>query len=209
MNLLPFAIGALLVYECAWTVSEKKERNEAYRSARSYCNQVRKPLLNIGCPSTRPFGYPCGDWCLDDAPGRLKYCRSPHPILGDVCNLAGFPYRSFGAVSCFHVLEHLPTIADAQKAMAEMTRVADQVFVCTPGRGHPIAWLHPDHHLWVEPVGGGIYRIEQRFRGSQSDIIYPILKEVWAGYEAGLQAITTGDSFASAYAGARRLLEAR
>jgi ubiquinone/menaquinone biosynthesis C-methylase UbiE len=80
-----------------------------------------------------------------------------------VADVRDIPYPGgyFGAVFCSHVLEHLPTPEDACQAIKEMERVADRVFLVVPHKSSIIAWLHPDHHLWVT-VDGNSVTIEQR-----------------------------------------------
>ncbi len=183
-----------------WTVGgwgkETADRHVSYDRARGIADSLNKPLLNIGCPSTRPLGYPCGDVCLDIAPGRLSACRSRLPVLGDVRNLSRFRDKTFGAVTCFHVLEHLATVADAEQSLAELHRVADHVFICSPSRLLPIPWIHPDHRLWVDHHTDGSITFEQRQRGvSAGETMYPLIQGLWSDGEALLRTLRTGTPF--------------
>ena len=46
-------------------------------------------------------------------------------------------------------------------AYGELRRVADHVLLCLPGKDSLVAWL-PMHHLWVQEVGGGMLKVEER-----------------------------------------------
>lgn len=155
-------LAPLAGYELALQLREEADRWEAWELARATADRVGRPLLNVGCPRRYPGKYPCGDVCLDNDPWRLAVCRSPRPTLGDVRRIP-FPAGYFGAALCSHVLEHLPSVADAERALAELRRVADgRVVLCWPSRYSLAANLHPDHRLWVEPLPDGSVRIEQR-----------------------------------------------
>jgi len=67
----------------------------------------------------------------------------------------------FDVALASHVLEHLPSRADCERAVRELQRVADRVYVAGPSRQSVIAWLVPGHHLWVEEEGGVLY-VEER-----------------------------------------------
>jgi hypothetical protein len=59
------------------------------------------------------------------------------------------------------LLEHLPSTYSANKALDELNRVAEAVFLVYPSRQSVGAWLHRGHHLWVWQEGNAIY-IKQR-----------------------------------------------
>ena len=63
--------------------------------------------------------------------------------------------------NCSHVIEHLPTVEDAALAVNELMRVADQVWVAYPNKQSVIAYLIPDHYLWVTEKDGYLF-FEQR-----------------------------------------------
>jgi len=173
------------------TAREYAEREQAYLSARSMADATGKPLLNIGCPSSRLLAYPCGDVCLDIDPQRLATCHGT-PRLANVTSI---PYAdgTFGAALCLHVLEHLPTVADAERAFAELQRVAGAVYVCSPSRFSLQAWLHPDHSLWVDHQSDGSLRFEQRYRGAANgETLYPLLATCWRTGDALLRSLATG-----------------
>jgi len=125
-----------------------------------------KPTLNVGCPGERWLTYDdvSFDACLDADPGRLQFCHARRPTLGDIRQLP-FASGEFGACLCSHVLEHLPSIADVQRAVRELERTSDRVFILVPGH-HLVAIVSPEHHLWLEwrPFG---YLVVDRHTGAQ------------------------------------------
>lgn len=155
------------------SVAEHVDRYAAYLAARRAANARGKPLLNVGCPSAYLLSHPCGDVCLDIDPGHLALCRSARPTYGDV---RAIPYAdsTFGAALCSHVLEHMRTVADAERALAELQRVADVVYICAPSRLGITHWLHPDHYLWVDRLPDGRVRFTQRYRRE-----VPLLQRIW------------------------------
>jgi hypothetical protein len=158
---LPLAIVG--VYELAHQAREACERVEAYTAARQAAEARGRPLLNVGCPAKwGRWKYPCGDVCLDISAERLAFCKSAQPTYGDVRSIP-FPDDYFGAALCAHVLEHLPTVADARRALAELQRVTDgPVFVVIPSRASLAAQLNPEHHLWVDRLPDGSLAFVQR-----------------------------------------------
>ena len=139
---------------------QQKERDENFALATAAAARTGKPLLVVGGPwgnagLRRALNWPNhghGDVCLDLEPAA---CGEPHFVHGDVRKIP-FPAGFFGAAFCSHVLEHLPTPEDCATAVAELHRVADEVFLCVPGRGTIIAWLAPEHHLWVDLREGDV-----------------------------------------------------
>lgn len=152
------ALAVIGGYVVLTEAKENADRWQAYGEARTAADTMGRPLLNIGCPRMYPFKYPCGDVCLDIDPARLNLCQSKQPSLADVRSIP-FPDGYFGAVLCTHVLEHLPTPADAEQAVSEMMRVSGgRVFVAIPSKASILAWLHPEHSLWItESAGGRLY----------------------------------------------------
>ena len=151
-------IGSL---QGALLLGELNDRAATYSAARAVADRLGKPLLNVGCPAMWPAAYPCGDVCLDISRERLAACRSPRPTYGDVRAIP-FPDKSFGAVTCFHVLEHLPNEAAAHQAVREVHRVADHVYILSPSRLFAYAWIHHEHQLWVDQEPDDSLRFEQR-----------------------------------------------
>ena len=150
--------GGVLLWEGA-------QRTARYSAARDYAEGRGKPLLVVGGPwGTSPFrtlfrvpGHGCGDICLDLNPQACAGCQF---VEGDIRSIP-FPDKFMGAAFASHVLEHLPTVADAEQAVAELHRVADGVWVAYPSRQSLMARLHPGHHLWVAEQDGYI-TFEQR-----------------------------------------------
>lgn len=171
---------------------EHADRLTSYEAARRTADALRKPLLNVGCGTTHFLSHPCGDVCIDVDPKRLIVCRSRRPTVGDVRSIP-YPDRSFGAALCCHVLEHLPTVADAQRALSELFRVADYVYVRSPSRLLAIAWIHPDHPLWVDHLPDGMIRFEPRCRGPACGESYlPLVQRIWNLSDAVAVAAATG-----------------
>ena len=152
----------LAVYVGLTEIKENRERWQAYSDARQAADAVDRPLLNVGCPRLYLLKYTCGDLCLDIDPGRLNLCQSAQPVLADVRAIP-FPDSYFGAVLCTHVLEHLRSVQDAQRAFSEMMRVSDgRVFIAYPSKASLLAWLHPEHRLWIEKGPAGQLYAEER-----------------------------------------------
>ena len=82
---------------------------------------------------------------------------------GDVRDLSMFPDKIFGSAFASHIIEHLPSVADAELAMSELHRVADKVFIVAPSKASILAWVWPDHYLWVSETDG---EVDFKQRGS-------------------------------------------
>ena len=104
-----------------------------------------------------------------------------------------YPAGTFGAACCSHVLEHMHTVADAERALAELQRVSGgRVFACSPKRWSLPGIFHPDHHLWVDHLPDGSIRFEQRYRGVENgEAIYPLMLAWQAASDALIRAITS------------------
>jgi hypothetical protein len=154
----------LILYQSIVTFSEVLERKTTYNYAKQYANSLNKPLVVLGGNTNQIWGFNsrievhgCGDLCIDK---KIDACLNCNYISADIREIP-LPDKYAGAVFCSHILEHLPTIEDAQKAIKELNRVADALFICYPGKHNPMAWIHPDHHLWVNNHNG-IIGFEQR-----------------------------------------------
>lgn len=165
MSLLKVLVASVAVWQAGMMISQGVERTERYREARQHADRLGKPLLVVGGPLGsdfhRMFSIPAhgfGDVCLDINPGA---CRNSVPYVDADIRDIPFEDQVFGAVYVSHVLEHLATTADCAQAVRELTRVADRVFVCCPRKGTILAWLAPEHHLWVRQEGD-ILIVEQR-----------------------------------------------
>lgn len=153
------ALIGVTVAETLVRIAEVIERKQAFIKARYYADGIGKPLLVVGTPRLGWLYHPCGDATIDINPKKAKYCNTQ---IADVRDLP-YPDQYFGAAFVSHVLEHLPTVADAYIALDELHRVAHRVFVVSPHKICLMAWLIPDHYLWVTPHGED-FIIEQRSR---------------------------------------------
>jgi len=154
-------LKGIIIYESLFQVHEAIERSHIYKKADLYAKSTNKPLIVIGGPSggnyllKQVFGYRahgCGDVCVDINPKGCIDCQLP--VLADITNIP-LPDKC-GVAYVSHVLEHLPTINHAKAAMSELNRIADAIFICYPNKLSLMAWLHPDHHLWVSKNGNGV-----------------------------------------------------
>jgi len=140
--------GFAAAYVCDVVV----RRERAAAQARAYADSVGKPMLNVGAGTLRtalfgPTTYGdvnCDIGAFDDCSVRPANCHC------DVTSLP-FPDKHFGSVLASHVVEH---VEDYGKALAELDRVADRVFVITPEWWDPVTWLYWDHK-WFFPDGRG------------------------------------------------------
>ncbi len=164
-------VFAALMFVKAWQavvhLGQVAERKVNYRAAVAEAIARRKPLLVVGGPlGANPLrrllpmpAHGCGDVCFDIDPHACQGCASG--VQGDVRDLSRFKDGEFGAAYASHVLEHLPTVEDARRAVAELRRVADVVFIVSPRKSSFVAWLIPGHHLWVTVEEGEVFA-EQR-----------------------------------------------
>lgn len=149
-------IGPLLCFAAGTYVLDVLVRPaEVAAAARERAMARRKPLLNVGAGTptssvrTGLFGPTLwGDVNLDIAAPDI----APGPdwvAYGDAHALP-YPDKHFGAVVASHVLEH---VVDPHAVLAELHRVADEVYVITPPWWTPHAWLHPGHRWLRRPDG--------------------------------------------------------
>jgi len=158
-------IGVVIWQLVVW-LGEIRDKDKKYEAAAAFAQKVGKPLLVAGGPFgtyrvRRLLNMPAhgkGDVCLDI----VCYAFTGHPrgVIADVTQIP-FSDKSFGAAFASHLLEHLPIIDDAKRALAELNRVAEAVFIVYPSRQSIGAWLKREHHLWVWQDGDITY-IEQR-----------------------------------------------
>ena len=156
-GILAGLITGVASYEAVTYGEALRERREVYAQAEAYAAQAGKPLLVVGAPKFG-FNHGCGDTTVDIDPTWLGWC--PDGQIADIRDLP-FQDKEFGSSYSSHVLEHLDTIADCRQAISELKRVADKAFIVVPKKTSLLAWLYPEHHLWVTPVPGG-YIVEQR-----------------------------------------------
>lgn len=130
-------LKAFLLWEGFWLAHAMVERKSMYKQARQDADRAGKPLLVVGAP----YGmYGCGDILLD--PNDTGECPS---VVTESVESIPFPDKHFGAVFASHVLEH---VCDPYKALAELHRVADQVYVAWPRPWRTVAWATPGH-AWL------------------------------------------------------------
>jgi len=154
---LGFGIWQLIVW-----LLEVRDKNDKYKSAKAFALARDKPMLVAGGPwGTKRIrhllkvpAHGNGDVCFD-----INYCAIEGHPCGLIADVAYIPFadKSFGAAFASHLLEHLPSTDKAGKALAELNRVADAVFIVSPPRQSIGGWLTADHHLWVWQKGNKIY----------------------------------------------------
>jgi hypothetical protein len=171
MNALYVVLGILAavgLWQLAVWMLEIREKNRKFRAATAEARDRRKPLLIVGGPwggkqYRHWFKKPAhggGDFCIDIDPRALR--GHSGAAVASVTHIP-FSDKVFGAAFASHLLEHLPTVGDARRAMAELNRVAEAVYLVCPSRQSIAAWVIPEHHLWVWQEGS---RTFLRQRGS-------------------------------------------
>lgn len=148
-----YGLKGLAAYSLgAYLVDVPIRRNIAAQDARSYCDGVKKPLLNIGAGGGSfwtdilgPTLY--GDVNMDISAPEHNRCHKSTVCYGDAHDLSKWPDKHFGAVLATHVLEHL---ADPVSAMREWRRVADRTFVVVPKWWAPHTWLYHQHYWYID-----------------------------------------------------------
>ena len=159
-------LGAVGIWQFIVWMGEIRDKNRQYRAADDYARKMGKPLLVVPGPwgvksARRWFNKPAhggGDVCLDI--DRRAVYGHPCAVVGDVTNIP-FADNTFGAAFASHLLEHMPTLGDAVRALDELNRVAEAVFIAYPSRQSFAGWLVPEHSLWVWQKGDKIY-LKQR-----------------------------------------------
>lgn len=157
-------VGAFIGYTIGTYVLDVVIRPEiiAHR-ARLAAQRRGKPLLNVGAgtPGSSLRVALLGPTSWGDANTDIAARGSWKPGDGlevrhaDVMRLP-FGRKQFGAVIASHVLEH---VQDPERALRELHRVADEVFVICPRWWAPHTWFHPGHRFYLrrdgtfEPIG--------------------------------------------------------
>lgn len=167
-------LGAVAVWQLLVWVFETRDKNRKFRAAADHASSKDRPLLVVGGPwgakpARRWLNKPAhgeGDVCVDIDP-RAIY---GHPV-GAVASVTHIPFGDgvFGAAFASHLLEHLPSTADARLALEELHRVADRVFIVYPSRQSAGGWLVPEHRIWVWQKGDEFY-LKQRGKSGKLEI---------------------------------------
>jgi len=164
-SVLGICLGVGIWQLVVWVV-ETLDKNKKYKAAEAYARESGKPLLVAGGPwgnkqIRHQLNIPAhgsGDVCLDV--DRNAIGSHPNGVIADVTHIP-FSDKSFGAAFASHLLEHLSSTDEAEKALAELNRTAEAVFIAYPFRQSITGWLISDHHLWVWQKGNTTY-LKQR-----------------------------------------------
>jgi len=151
-----------VIYEGGIELRQNHERHSYFNQARDYADSVGKPLLTVGMK--RRFWEPSdGDVTIDIDPEVEKIEGG---VIADVRSIP-FEDKYFGACYCSHVLEHMETVEDAQRAVDECVRVSDiSVFLCPSPYSIIGNFFCPAHHLriWFDPLLNRIRVKDNSFR---------------------------------------------
>lgn len=133
----------------------------AARQARAYADSMGKPVLNIGAGTS---GSSFRAWLLGptlwgDVNLDIAVSADPRVQYGDVQRIP-YPDKYFGAAIASHVVEH---VDDPVRAVQELHRVADKVYILVPPWWAPHTWLHPGHQ-WFVSSDGAFHPLWQRPR---------------------------------------------
>ncbi|MDD5039035.1 MAG: VTT domain-containing protein [Dehalococcoidales bacterium] len=171
-----FIVAGVCVVIVSWQlvvwVGEIWDKNNKYEAAKASALRSGKPLLVAGGPwGAKPIrhwlnmpAHGNGDVCLDVNTSAIFGC--PSGVLADVTQIP-FSDKMFGAAFASHLLEHLPSTEAAKKALAELNRVADVVYIAYPSRQSIVGWLIADHHLHIWQKGNITY-LKQRGRSVET-----------------------------------------
>ena len=148
---------------------QHQERLIKYEAASAYAESVGKPMLVVGGPLARGSirvllrlpAHGWGDICLDIDPRACAGCSECEVVEADIRDIP-FSDKHFGAVFCSHVLEHMPTAVECERAIGELHRVAEAVYVCVPSKLSITGWVGNGHKLWVRERADGSFEIEER-----------------------------------------------
>lgn len=144
---------AILLSQVGVITAEFLDRRKKFRQAKDAAISAGKPLLVVGRPgNNRIKVYTGGDVTIDLDPGVLKDC----PDGGCVADVRSIPFPDghFGAAFVSFVLDCLPAVDDFEKALSELNRVADTVFICYTRR-YNIRWRYmpSEVRLWIYRKG--------------------------------------------------------
>ncbi len=187
MHIVLFCIAGISLGVVSWQLAiwsgEISQKSKRYKAAVSCAQKLGKPLLVAGGPWSnrrvrRWLNIPAhcdGDTCLDIE--RQALGGHPCGVIADVTQIP-FCDKTFGAAFASHLLEHMPTIDDAMRALDELNRVAEVVFVAYPSRQSIGAWLHRGHHLWLWQKDNAVYLIQRGNSVSEKRAKYLLIDAV-------------------------------
>lgn len=188
MYIALFCFAGILLGVVGWQLAvwagEISQKRKRYQAAVACAQRVGKPLLIAGGPWSnrkirRWLNIPAhgdGDVCLDIE--RCALGNHPYGVIADVTQVP-FCDKVFGAAFASHLLEHLPTIDHAKRAMDELNRVAEAVFVVYPSRQSIGAWLHRGHNLWVWQKGKALYLKQRGNSAGEKEAKCALVDVVW------------------------------
>jgi SAM-dependent methyltransferase len=155
-----------------------KERQEVYvpRLTKARVGSISDPVLDLGCGR--------GEWLelladhhlvasgVDSDPGMIERCRALgiNVTLGDaLTHLRGLPDRSVGAVTSFHMVEHMPfeTVIALLDEALRVLRTGGLLIFETPNPqnvlvGSQTFWIDPTH---LKPIPSQTLRFFVEARG--------------------------------------------
>ena len=170
VQVILYTISGIILVVILWQLIvwmiEIQDKNRKYRAASAKALESKKPLLVVGGPwggkkyrhwINKP-AHGGGDVCMDIQHQAI----TDHPC-GIIASVTHIPFANkvFGSAFASHLLEHLPTTDDAKKALDELNRVAEAVYIVYPSRQSISGWIMADHHLWVWQRGNTTY-VKQR-----------------------------------------------
>ena len=143
----------ILPHLAAWArggwILGKVDRREKYDAALHAARLRGKPLLVVGEPDGE---YPCPPGPSDVLVDLRERSVCRNYVRANVEDLSRFRTKQFGATLCSHVLEH---VCDPRRAISELARVSDEVFVSYPKGYRLVTYLIPGHTwLITEPSPG-------------------------------------------------------
>jgi len=161
MSVLMTAIKMLAIWEGTSVARENIERSSYYNQMREYADSVGKPLLMIGMPrwAWQPQE---ADVILDIDPNVESIAGG---VQGDILNIP-YPDKTFGGCYVAHVLEHMYSTEECEKAINECVRVSDRVaFLCPSPYSLISNLLMPSHHLrlWFDQSNNRIRVTDNRY----------------------------------------------
>lgn len=128
-----------------WAIRGYNSRMSIFNLARQTADNLGKPMINVGCADflwLKPFRDMTE---RSDVNFDIKPCDVPNFVQGDVYDMNTFKDKQFGAAYVAHLFEHLEY---PERALKELERVADHVFILVPNQGEILAWIYPEHR-WV------------------------------------------------------------